>query len=83
VYLLDLCIGLVHLIAGRELGWDGVVVVQVYVRGVRSLRDDGRRFKVENAVVVVIVDVIIVAVVVVVDIIVVVVVVVVVVNGIF
>jgi hypothetical protein len=49
----NLHVSLVHLVTGRELGWDGVVIIEVDVRGVRSLRNVRRR--VENAVVVIVV----------------------------
>jgi hypothetical protein len=54
----DLHVGLVRLVTGRELGWDGVVVIEVDVGGVGSLRNVGRRVK--NAVVVVVVVVVVV-----------------------
>jgi hypothetical protein len=86
-YPLDLRVGLVRLVAGRELGWDGVIVVKVDVGGVGSLRGDGRRIKVGNAVVVVSVAIVVDFVVVVVVggdvIVIVVVVVVIVVAGVF
>jgi hypothetical protein len=55
--LFDLHVGLVHLVTDRELGWDGVVIIEVDVGGVGSLRNVGRR--VENAVVVVVVVIVI------------------------
>jgi hypothetical protein len=60
--LFDLCVGLVCLVTGRELGWDGVVIIEVDVGGVRSLRNVGRR--VENAVVIIGVVVVVVVVIV-------------------
>ena len=50
--LLDLRVGLVRLVAGRELGWDGVIVIKVDVGGVGMF---GRVVEVENAVVAVVV----------------------------
>ena len=62
--LLDLHIGLVHLVAGRELGWDGVVALEVDVGGVIkdawSLRMFRRVVEVENAVVAVVVFIVVV-----------------------
>jgi hypothetical protein len=54
----NLHVSLVCLVTGRELGWDGVIVIEVDVGGVGSLRNVGRR--VENAAVVVVVVVVVV-----------------------
>jgi hypothetical protein len=61
----NLHIGLVRLVTGRELGWDGVVIIEVNVGGVGSLRNVGRR--VENAVVVVVVVIVINIVIIIID----------------
>jgi hypothetical protein len=63
--LFNLHISLIHLVTGRELGWDGVVIIEVNVGGVGSLRNVGRRVK--NAVVVVVVVIVIDIVIIIVD----------------
>ena len=64
--LLNLHVSLVCLVTGRELGWDGVVALEVNVGGVVkdawSLRMFRRVVEVENAVVAVVVFIVVVVV---------------------